>query len=348
MDWIKKHYDQFLLALAALALLVVSGLLILKTQSFGDNFSEAQAPIVPSEKVPDVDLTSLEGAMKRAESPVRWEEKPNPFLFVADYYIIDGGVPKKPAEGYRHADSLTSTGQPNIPNRFFIKYKLPLLDPTVPKQDPDKDGFFNEDEWRGERDPKDPTKWAGLTDPTAGTDPNDPNSHPKYVTKLFLKQWIRIPFVLLFQAYDTDPKDPKNPAKMTFQINAAGRPTEFLKLGDSESTNRYKLEKFEQKVKINDKTGVEEDISELTVISNETKEPVVLVLGTKTNSPDSFAEFDYQWNGKTIQVKKLREFALQPETDKRYKLIDINEAGAVIRLPDGSEYLVVPDKRIKR
>jgi hypothetical protein len=346
MDWIKKHYDQFLLALAALILLAVSGLMIFKTQSFGDNFSEAQAPIVPSEKVPDVDLTQLESAMKRVEAPIRWEDKPNPFLFVSDYYVIDGGIPKKPGVGSRYTDALA--GAP-IPNIFFIKSKLPLLDPGVLKQDPDKDGFFNEDEWRGDRDPKDPTKWAGVSDPAGSTDPNDPNSHPKYVTKLFLKQWIRIPFVLLFQAYDVDPKDPKDTAKMTFQINAAGRTkkTEFLKLGETESTGRYRLEKFENKVVANPNTGVEEDVSELTVINTETKIPVVLVLTKPTNSPDSYAEFDYQWNGKVIQVPKLKEFVLLPEKDQLYKLIDINEAGAVIRVPDGSEYLVVPDKRAK-
>jgi hypothetical protein len=347
MDWIKKHYDQFLLALAALALLAVSGLLILKTKSFGDNFAEGQVNIVPSEKVPDVDIKPLEEAKKLVDAPLLWQPKPgtNEFLFVSEPYMILGGLPKKPKDSAIYSDSVTGTpGVPNIPNHWFLKNKLPLMDASVPKQDPDKDGFTNEDEWRGDRDPKDPTKWGGLATPSVSTDPNDANSHPKYVSKLFLKQWIRIPFVLLFQAHDGDPK---KPAEMTFQINAAARTskTEFLKLGEIESTKRYRLEKFEHKMKMNDKTGVEEDVSELTVVNVETGSSVVLVLGQKTNSPDSYAEFDYQWNGKTIQVKKLQEFVLLPETDKRYKLVDINEAGAVIRTPDGVEHLVVPDKR---
>lgn len=347
MDWIKKHYDQFLLALAALALLAVSGLLILKTNSFGENFADAQTPIIPSEKVPDVDLTALEGAKKLVDAPLSWQSKSgtNEFLFVSARYVVDPTTqkPEKPGIGSRYNDSLT--GAP-IPNEFIDRNRLPLLDSTVTKQDTDKDGFTTEDEWRGDRDPKDPAKWGGFATPSVSTDPNDPKSHPNYVSKLFLKQWIQIPFVLLFQAYDGDPK---KPADMSFQINAAARTskTEFLKLGETESTKRYKLDKFEFKTKLNEKTGVEEDVSELTVVNVETGTPVILVLGRKTNSPDSYAEFDYQWNGKPIQVKKLQEFVLLPETDKRYKLIDINEAGAVIRTPDGVEYLVVPDKRAK-
>jgi hypothetical protein len=349
MDWIKKHYDQFLLALAALALLAVSGLLILKARSFGENFTAAQTNIVPRDKVPEVDLSALESARKLADSPVRWQPAAgtNEYLFVVEPYILDKGFPKKPKEGYIHHDTLTGTqAAPNIPNSFFLKNKLPLLDAGVATQDPDKDGFFNEDEWRGNRDPKDPAKWSGMATPPVSTDPNDPKSHPEYVSKLFLKQWIRIPFVLLFQATDGDPKKPD-----AFQINGAdarGKKTEFLKLGDTESTGRYRLEKYEHKMRINEKIGGEEDVSELTVVNVETKDAVVLVLGKPTNSPDSYAEFDYQWNGKPIKVKKLQEFVLLPETDKRYKLIDITEAGAVIRLPDGVEYLVVPDKRAKQ
>jgi hypothetical protein len=162
-----------------------------------------------------------------------------------------------------------------------------------------------------------------------------------------VKQWIRVRFRLLFQAYDGDET---KPAEMTFQINAVdrGRKTEFLKLGQKVANSPYKLEKFEKKVKVNPSTGSEEDVSELTVLNTETNDTVVLVKARETDSPDSYALFDYQFTGKDIQVKKLQEFVLLPDKETRYKLVDIKEGQAVIQLPnDGGTYIVTPDPRKK-
>lgn len=342
MDWIKKHYDQFALALAALALLALSVILILRATSFGESFEAAQAQIVPSDKVPSLDSTPLGVAQEKLANPPKWEKgmAGNAFLFVPDLYLIDeSGSPKKPGVGTRHIDSLTKVG---IPNAWFLGNKLQLLSPTAPKDDPDGDGFTNEDEWRGDRDPEDIKGWGGPKG--VSTNPNDKASHPPYHTKLYLKQWIRVRFRLLFQAYDGDPKKQK---EMTFQINAVdrGRRTEFLKLGEKVGNTPYRLEKFEVKMAMNDKTGVEDDVSELTVLNTETQDSVALVLAKETDSPDSFGLFDYQWNNKPIQVKRLGEFALLPDTAGRYKLIDIKEGEALIQLPDGRKYIVISDPR---
>ena len=341
MDWIKKRYDQFILVLAALALLALLVLLALRVKSFADNFTEAHINVVPSEKIPELDLTVVKNAEARVAAPATWQTPKgvNEFIFAADLYVIsETGQPEKPSKGSRYNDSLT--GKP-IPNVFFTGHNLPLLDPGVPKQDPDKDGFTNEDEWRGTRDPMDPTSWHD------STDPNDAKSHPPLVTKLFLKQWIRVRFRLLFQAYDGDAAKPE---EMTFQINAVdrGRRTEFLKLGQKVGNSPYKLEKFELKVKVNPSTGSEEDVSELTVLNTETNDTVVLVKAKETDSPDSYGLFDYQLTGKDIQVKKLQEFILLPNKEERYKLIDIKEGQALIQIPDGkTNYVVIPDSRKK-
>jgi hypothetical protein len=325
MDWIKKHYDQFALALAALLLLALSGFLILKSRAFSDSFAEAQADVTPSEKVPALDLTSLQSAQALLDQPARWmpKETVNPFLFVPNLYVIRNNRPEPPDKGSDHKDSLTGK---EIPNVFFSKNKLAVFDKTVPTQDPDKDGFTNEDEWR------------------SNTDPNDPKAFPPYHTKLFLKQWIRVPFRLLFQAYDGDPAKPK---EMSFQINAVdrGRRTEFLKLGEKVANSPFRLEKFEMKTITNPNTGAEEDVSVLTMTNTESGDPVALTLGKQTDSPDSFALFEYQWKGSDIRVKKLSEFVLLPETTKRYKLVDIKEGEALIQLPDGGKHTVTPDPR---
>ena len=339
MNWIKKRYDQFLLVLAALALLGLSGVLVLRAKSFPENFADAHITVVPGDKIPELDLTVVKKAEAQVAQPAKWEppKQTNQFMFASDRYIIDPStsLPKKPTDGSLYKDSLT---QKDIPNRFFIENNLPLLDPAVAKQDPDRDGFTNEDEWRGDRAPADPAAWSG------STDPNDAKSHPKLHTKLFLKQWIRIPFRLLFQAYDGDPAKPE---EMTFQINAKdrGKKTEFLKIGQKVANSAYKLEKFELKMKVNPKTGTEEDVSELTVLNTETNDSVVLVKGRETDSPDSSGLFDYQFTGKDIQVKKLGPFVLLPDTETRYKLVDIKEGEALIQLPGGENYTVTRDPR---
>ncbi len=341
MNWIKKRYDQFFLVLAALALLAVSGLIALRAQNFAQDFAEAQVTVPQGEKIEALDLTLLKTAQASAAEPKKWQvgKESNPYVFVPARYLVDPktGQPTKPDKSNFYKDTLTGR---DIPSDFFTENNLQLLDPAVPKQDPDKDGFTNEDEWRGTRDQKDPDVWHD------STDPNDPKSHPPLVTKLFLKKWIRVPFRLLFQAVDGDPGKQK-PEELSFQMNAIdrGRKTEFLKLGEKVANSPYRLEKFEFKEAINPATQEKTDVSELTVVNTETNEAVVLVKEKVTDSPDSFALFDYQLTGKDIQVKKLQQFVLLPEKDKLFKLIDIKEGQAVIQAPDGGEYFVFPDPR---
>lgn len=323
-----------------MGLLALAGMLALKAKSFPEHFSAAQVNVVPGEKIDELDLTVIKKAEVQVEQPATWEVKKgaNPFMFVPDLYVIsERGQPEKPGIGSRYSDSLT--GKP-IPNVFFTSNSLPLLDPSVPKQDPDKDGFTNEDEWRGMRDGADPTKWQD------GTNPNDAASHPPFITKLFFKQWIRVRFRLLFQAYDGDPT---KPAEMSFQINAIdrGRKTEFLKLGQKVANTNYKLEKFEFKKMVNPSTGAETDVSELTVVNTEFNEPVVLIMGKETDSPESSGLLEYQITGKDLAVKRQQPFVLLPEKDKLYKLVDIKEGQALIQPPDGGTYLVTPDPRKK-
>lgn len=338
MNWIKKRYDQFVLALAAVALLVAGGLIFARAKNFADNFADAKVNIVPSNKIAELDLTAIKGAEAGATDAAKWAptKDANPYLFVPQRYMIDAsGLPKPPAGGALYKDSLTGK---DIPNSFFIDNNLPLLDPGVAKQDPDKDGFTNEDEWRGTRDPKDPAAWSN------STDPNDPKSHPPLITKLFLKKWIRVPFRLLFQAYDGDPT---KPTEMSFQINAIdrGKRTEFLKLGEKVGGSNYRLEKFEFKEETSPSTGEKTDVSELTMLNTETNDTIIIVKEKVTDSPDSYALFELF--GKDLPaVKKLQPFHLPPETDT-YKLIDIKEGQAVIQPPNGGQYIVVPDPRKK-
>jgi hypothetical protein len=332
MDWIKKNPHHVALAASAVVLIAASALIILNTQSFGEKFTATQTSPTPSTTVPPLPLEPLKEAQAELTDPKKWvpDAAKNGSLFVADRYLVgpDGKV-NKPGETELHKYSITGE---SIPSPWFLDNNLPLLDPTVPKQDPDGDGFFNEDEWKG------------------GTDPNDAKAHPPYHTKLFVGQWIRVPFRLKFQAYDGDPAKPES---MTFQINAIDlrQPTEFLQIGQQIANTKFKLESFAKKTVMNPNIGVEEDVSELTLRNVETNDAVSLILNKITDSPDSFALFGYYWPQppKAIRVKKLSEFTLPPANEK-YKLVDIKEGVAKILLPSGQEYTVpaIPQSLLKQ
>ena len=318
MEWIKKHYDQAALAAFALALLAASVLLILQAQGFASKFEGTNLHATERVGVPPPDLAAVTTAQQAIDKPAAWNPSEKS-LFVSKLYYIEAGAPKKSTEGLVRNPFFPTE---SIPNKVLLDAGLSPLDPGALTQDTDKDGFENGYEFHYK------------------TDPNKKESHPAYYTKLFLKRYIKNPFLLLFQSYNGDPK---KPAEMDFQINA-GRRTEFLKLGEKVSGSTYRLEKFELKSQKNPKTEVDEDVSELTMLNTETNEPVTLVLARMTDSPDSYALFSYQWPQPALefQVKKTQIFGLKPEQDVRYKLIDIKEAEALIQLPSGEKWTVPP------
>ncbi len=330
MDWIKKHYDQFALALLAVALIASSAAVAMNTLGFNEEFVAAKTPPPRKTKIPPLDMGKVGDAQQALLKPVAWSQlKQNGQLFVSWKYFLDPLDKKQVRPG---SDPLSRT-HPPVLDSWLIKHSLDLLSSNVLQEDGDKDGFTVLEEYLNGR------KTADLKGES--TDPKDSASHPGYHTKLYLKQYIKIPFRLLFQVHDGDPKFPE---KMEFQINTLDlrQPTEFLKLGDTVKNTRFKLEKFEFKERMNTATKIMEDVSELTLLDARNGEHVVLVLAQVTDSPDSFALFSYQWPQPAIEfrVQKLGPFVLKPNLQEKYKLVDIKETEALIALPSGEKFIV--------
>lgn len=340
MDWIKKNYDRFTLALLALALLGSAWMLWSRVNGFEDLFADAKALPVQNNTIVAVDTAKIDEAREHFTKPTLWQPREvskgayqhSGLLFTSEpYYVNKFRQLTKPGADSLYTDTLTTKP---IPNSWFMTHRLPLLDATVPHQDPDQDGFLNEDEWRH------------------STDPNDKASHPAYETKLFLKQWLKQPFRFKFQGSDYEHGKTTKLEDVTFQINPldAGGRTKFVKIGEEIEGTKFKVEKFEYKEKPNPNTGDNEDVSELTLMNSETGDKIVLILGKVTDSPTQFAQFEYFWgmkfgeSGQVFVVRKLQDFALRPKIDPKdlYKLLDVNEAGALIQRPDGEKHQVPP------
>jgi hypothetical protein len=257
-------------------------------------------------KVTTLETEALENAEKSLAAPEAWGSHAGS-LFVSRKYVAK----RDNANGQDLLiDPFEPTSpplHPPIPNRWFLDHGLEnqILDADVLDQDPDKDGFTVLDEYVG------------------NTDPQDPASHPPYLTKLRLKRFIKIPFRLKFEAYDDDG---------SFQINTVDvrQPTQFVKQGETIAGTKYKIVKFEKKSVANPRTGVDTDVSELTIEHVETGFQVVLVVRTEVDSPDQYARFAFLWDHSEFSVKKDQKFVLKPEPTIEYKLIDIRENEAVI------------------
>jgi hypothetical protein len=335
MNWITKRYDQFFLAVTATGLVVCAAMIIVKAQSFRTIL--AIPAFSPSVSFPDQGPEApISAAREKLQNPPLWQPTPeNPTgpsergsLFVPAHYLLVNA--SSPPQRIYEAPSLyhdSLTGKP-IPNVWFVTHGLPLLDPSVARQDPDKDGFRNEDEWR----------W--------NTNPNDRESHPPYYSKLFLGQFISVPFRWILKAYDGDPQvDPLE--RITFQIEALDlhHPSAFVKIGQMVPDTSYKVQDFRFKQAFNTKIGMNQDVSELTLVHVQNGHQIVLVYNQIVDSPDSFAEFTYDWPvpPQTFRVKKGQQFALRPEIDQHYTLLDVNATEAHIRLPSG-EIQTIPHR----
>lgn len=305
MDWIKKNYDRFALLLLAVALLASSAYMVLCVKGFSARYEPVLASVTHGKKVVLLETEPLERAERSLDKPAEWGAHPS-LLFVSRKYVVGKNATTKENVLIDPFEAGSTPLHAPVPNEWFLQNGLEtaILESNVLDQDPDKDGFTNLDEYRGK------------------TNPLDPQSHPSYLTKLRLKKFIKVPFRLKFEAYDEG----------SFQINTVDvrQPTQFVKLGDPIVGTKYKVAKFEKKSVLNPSTGVDRDVSELTVEHTESGLQVVLVVGTEVNSPDQYARFAFLWDGTEFTVKKLQKFSLKPEPGVEYKLIDITDNEALI------------------
>lgn len=307
MDWIKQHYERAFLGAFALALIACSGWLSWKALSFPENFAERNSNKKPDNTINPPDTKSVDAAAALASNPRSWSPHEGS-LFVSRPYVLKEDKLIDPLEG---GDPL----HPPITNVWLQKYDLDYGDVAVKSQDPDKDRFSNLEEF------------------LAGTDPTNEKSVPPYHTKLRLTKFDPVPFRLKFGGDSGDGE--------TFIINAkdAKARTQFLKLGDMIEGAPYKLLAYEKKTI--SKNDMEVNVSELTIQNTETGRKIVLVYDKEADDPTSYGEFLYLYDNTKHRWKKDDEFALPPENDRKYKLIDISAQEAQIEdLESGQKFQI--------
>jgi hypothetical protein len=296
MDWVRKYYERVLLIVAVAILFVSANFIWREAVRLGSQL--AVMPPAPALKnvSPTAKAHELEAAVEKLHQPPQWKFGGPSGLFVPEKHFIGAnGLP---------ATLQTTNVHPPVENEWLERFGLPVADSDVLEQDPDNDGFSNLDEWAGH------------------SNPNDPDSHPDYFTKLKLKSATEEPFRLVFSSWVGD----------TYAINTIDmkQPTQFVKVGDSINGTRFKVAKFVEKYQP-DQYGTKVDVSELTLEQEETRQELTLVKEKVATSPESVATFFYTWGGRQeFQVRNDQEFSLKPQELIKYKLVSVGPTKAVI------------------
>jgi hypothetical protein len=311
MDWIKTNYEKVALLVCAVAAVAGGALLVTQILALPELFAGRDSPKPPDHSVKPPEIARLGDAAATLAKPREWTPSEGS-LFVSRPYVLKDGQLVDPLEG-------GAPLHPPIPNAWLIKYDLDYADSSIKELDPDNDGFTVLEEYQG------------------GTDPTDKASTPPFHTKLRLQRFIATPFRLIFTGTPDDGQ--------TFTINAKDLKsrTQFRQIGEMIEGSPYKITGYTKKSETRDE--IERDVSELAIENTATGQKLVLVANQETNDPTSYAEFLYLLDNSTFRVKKDDEFSIQPEPDRKYKLIDINEQEAVIQsVADGEQIKVSRSK----
>ena len=191
-------------------------------------------------------------------------------------------------------------------------------------QDDDHDGFTNDEEL------------------AAGTDPNDPNSHPPYYTKLRLRRIEGGTFPIVFDAYN-----PKND-HVNLTVHEGGRfgagdgeRKAEIKPGERVPGLPFKVAGVRVKKGFEKDTGQPLDLTELTLQNTDTGRKIVLRRGLAASSPDATAVLLFKLDNTQIPVRLGQQFSLPRDPQTKFEVIDIRPTQVVLKIVDSKQTVTV-------
>jgi hypothetical protein len=311
MDWIKSQYDRVALAALGLIALASAGVISMQAMSFPESFAGQNSAKPADNTLPQPPTDAIATEIAALNQPSEWVAS-RASLLVSKPYILKDGMLINPLEG-------GTPLHPPIPNEWIVQFGLDYADTQLLDSDADNDLFTVIEEFE------------------AGTDPTDPKSKPSYASKLRVREFISERFRLKFSSIvDAE----------TFSVNTIDlkEPTTFIKVGQFIANTKFKLTEFIPKTV--EERGIVKDVSELVFENVETGDRIVLPLDQEVNSPTPIGVFVNLLDGQEFRVRRNGEFSISQESDVKYKLIDIADAGAVIQRSDtGKETKVLPENR---
>ncbi|HUF62852.1 MAG TPA: Amuc_1099 family pilus-like system protein [Verrucomicrobiales bacterium] len=317
---IKNHWDQIVLIVASVVAIGCSGYFIFRSLTFAKEFEAADVP--PVVKLKETGLTDLETAAGLYRGEVAWAKPEGAWgLFRSVPIVLD-------AQG--EARRVEAEGTPVLPplsNAYILKHGLDITSPDLLRQDPDGDGFTNEEEFiNGE------------------TDPNNRADHPPFYTKLCLVELMPSDYTLIYETTTGNQHQIKRIRK-----TASGDETDNFWMREGESFDdgdRFRLDRYEKVEGVNPRTDTKVDLSVVTVTdmatgANQTFElerakpfPLPTFTGIFRDALDT--------DRGDFKIKEGDSIILSKDTDSiPYKVIKVTEDEAEIENPEG-ESIIVP------
>ncbi len=187
-------------------------------------------------------------------------------------------------------------------------------------QDDDHDGFTNDEEL------------------AAGTDPNDPKSHPPYHTKLRLRRIDGEAFPIVFESA----ANKGTRAALSIREHGSDEPRRVeVEVGSRIPGTPYRVDKLRPRTIAEKDTGRPVDVSELTLVNTDTKRKTVLVRGMASNSADARAVLLYGIDGSERTVAQGEEFALPNDPATRFQVIDVRPTQMVLKIVGTAQTVTV-------
>jgi len=308
----KDSWDKLLLLVASLAVAGLSALFVVKAFAFGDHFGVPQAS--RNSELPELD-TRPAVAKSFVESSQKWVSPvKGPLQREVDLFL---SVPLVESNGVviDMDDPGAPLLRPPVSNQWLMQNNLDFLNASILDLDSDGDGFTNLEEWH------------------AGTDPNDPSSHPPYAEKLRFLGREQTEYILRFAA---------RPDEERFQIirlpsaRYPGRDTFLMRVGETSADDKFRIESFEEK-RARNQVGIEVDASVLTLTYLPKNETVELIRNVDEPIPTYYAEIEFPLDSWKEYVKEGDPFNLVRDPETRYRVLKVDEDSVTIAYQSGGE-----------
>ncbi len=332
----KKQVEPIILIVALLLLALGAALLAYLYPTLKDITGieplSAQGKNVLALKADDV-----AGSLAAWTSPTLWNapESQNR-LFSSDKYLF---YPSAYNQDPNNGDYIVKVGPDSkSPSGVFLwwydKHGLDLTDANIDHEDPDGDGFSNITEYKNE--PIGVRYDAKDADPTKSTDPNDPKSHPDYLSRLRLQKYEQQPFHILFFGYQ-----PLN-GKTLFQLHLADvdsdKQPQLKASGDELGFGGFVIGTFHEDHKDildpNTHQMVNTDVSTLELDQPDTGLKVILPFRKEINSPEVTADFVMLMpteRDKVIRILAGKTFAVPYVQGTSFLVVSADGNGARIK-----------------
>ncbi|MCE0498875.1 MAG: hypothetical protein LV481_13115 [Methylacidiphilales bacterium] len=286
----------------------------------------------------------LQASFSAWTAPASWPEPANQhLLFISDPYLFYPA--RYPTGDYIAKLDENARSNKGVLISWYRKHHLDFTAPNVDDQDPDGDGFSNIVEFKNEQPGQ--RLDAFHCDGSNSTDPLDPQSHPSYLSRLRLEKYDSVPFHIEFRGYQ------EINGVYQFQLYLRDVPSEqqprLKKTGDPLGLEGYIVGDFHlNNVQEKDvHTGIVSQVDESTLdlLKPDIDYKITLTFRKEVDAPESTASLVMLMPsevGKEIKVARDKVFSVPFITDKQFRLVDVSDAGAVIRDADPKNPQKIP------